>query len=113
MSRSSSPRIKDYPRIHWAKENDIGLVAWLSKGAGYTIIGAVIAFIATLSATVLPIHFSGDSEFNVYISPINIEADYLNQEISPSTLRILNPPIYENESQSIKPAIVKIRNSHE
>lgn len=60
MSKSSSPKIKDNPRIPWAKENDTGLVAWLSKGTAYTIIGAIIAFIATLSATVIPIHFSGD-----------------------------------------------------
>ena len=77
------------------------------------IVGAFIAFIATLCQTIIPIYFSSESsDFSVFVNPIDIEATPLESEILPSLLQIWNPEL-ENRSKSIKlPPIVEVQNVH-
>jgi tetratricopeptide (TPR) repeat protein len=87
--------------------------AYLLTGAGVTLIGAVIAFFAVLFSTILPIMLSSQSsDFSIIVRPIDVEANRLESDISPSLLQILNPILFENGSRlRSKPAIIQVQNT--
>jgi hypothetical protein len=87
----------------------------LKKGLIIAIVGAFIAFIATLSQTIIPIYFSSESsDFSIFIQPINIDAIPLTSNVLPSILKILDPSKYENTTNfTSTPAIIEVRNIHD
>ncbi len=92
------------------------VAGYFLKGAGITIVGALIAFVAVLSfPTILPIYFSSDSsDFSILIQPANIEANQLGSELSPLMLQIWSSPLSINETKlQSKPAIIKVQNVHD
>ena len=91
------------------------VAGYLLKGAGITIVGALIAFVAVLSSTILPFYFSSDSsDFSILIQPANIEANQLGSELSPLMLQIWSSPLSKNETKlQSKPAIIKVQNVHD
>ena len=87
---------------------------YLFKGAGITLIGAVIAFFAVLFSTNLPIMLSSESsDFGIIVQPIDIFATPLESDTSPSVLKMCNPPEFDHISklQSAPANFIEVQNT--
>jgi tetratricopeptide (TPR) repeat protein len=87
----------------------------LRKGLIVVIVGALIAFIATLCQAIVPIYFSGEScDFSVVVQPMNIEPVSIASNVKPSILELINPSINLKEAPgSNSTATVLVRNVHD
>ncbi|VVB63819.1 Tetratricopeptide repeat protein [uncultured archaeon] len=75
------------------------------------ITGAFIAFFATLCQTVIPIYFSGDSDFSVIVHQIEIEPTCLNTT-SESDALLTQISNFQEASNKNDSTIVEVRNIH-